>query len=119
MPMILLAIRVQMEILFKGSYPKFMSNKDNEIETMRLINGIITQMLDPNLYYSRFSFLESGKEALDIKLKMKKPPDESKKKFYARSPLVESLVPHPSEGRVRALFSQYQNPYQSAGSLNR
>ena len=108
-----------MEILFKGSYPKFLSNKDNEIETMRLINGIITQMLDPNLFYSRFSFLESGKEALDIKVKINKQQDQTKKKFCARSPLVESLVPHPSEGRVRALFSQIKNPYQSSASLIR
>ena len=33
----------------------------------RLVNGVISELLDPNLYYSRLSFLESGKEALDIK----------------------------------------------------
>jgi hypothetical protein len=34
---------------------------------MKLINDVITHLLDPNLYYSRFSFLESGKEAINIK----------------------------------------------------
>jgi hypothetical protein len=34
---------------------------------MRLINGVITEIFDPNIYYSRFSFLESGKDAIDIK----------------------------------------------------
>ena len=34
---------------------------------MRLINGTITEVLDPNIFYSRLSFLESGKDALDIK----------------------------------------------------
>ena len=34
---------------------------------MKLINDVITHMLDPNLYFSRFSFLESGMEAITIK----------------------------------------------------
>lgn len=34
---------------------------------MKLMNDVITHLLDPNLYYSRFSFLESGKEAINIK----------------------------------------------------
>lgn len=46
-------------------------DKKNYIEReglcMRLVNGVITELLDSNIYYSRFSFLESGKEALDIK----------------------------------------------------
>jgi len=70
MPMILLAIRVEMEVMLKSSYPIFLGIKDNEVETMRLVNGVITQLLDPNVFYSRFSFLESGKDALDIKMKI-------------------------------------------------
>ena len=38
---------------------------------MRLINGVITEIFDPNIYYSRFSFLESGKDAIDIKNDLK------------------------------------------------
>jgi len=34
---------------------------------MKLINDLITQLIDPNLYYSRFSFFESGREAINIK----------------------------------------------------
>ena len=34
---------------------------------MKLINDVITHMLDPNLYYSRFSFLESGMDAINLK----------------------------------------------------
>lgn len=71
MPMILLAIRVEMEVILKISYPTFMENDQNEIKTMQLVNGIITELLDPNLYYSRFSFLESGKDALDLKKKLR------------------------------------------------
>lgn len=38
---------------------------------MKLINDVITHLLDPNLYYSRFSFLESGMEAINIKYEVK------------------------------------------------
>jgi hypothetical protein len=67
MPMILLAIRVEMEVILKVNYPSFMENKANQEKAMRLVNGVITELLDPQIYFSRFSFLESGKEAIDIK----------------------------------------------------
>jgi hypothetical protein len=67
MPMILLAIRVEMEVILKVNYPHFMEDKTNEEITMRSINGVITELLDPKIFYSRFSFLESGKDAIDLK----------------------------------------------------
>lgn len=39
---------------------------------MKLVNDVITHLLDPNLYYSRFSFLESGMEAINIKYDVRK-----------------------------------------------
>lgn len=33
----------------------------------KLMNAFISEVLDPNMNYSRLSFLESGKEAIDIK----------------------------------------------------
>lgn len=47
MPLILLSIRVEMEVIFKVHYPKFMENKTNEMQARRLVNGIITELLDP------------------------------------------------------------------------
>ena len=70
--MILLAIRIEIEVIFKNNYPSFMSEEENDALAMRLINGAITEVLDPKIYYSRFSFLESGKEAIDLKYKMSK-----------------------------------------------
>lgn len=75
MPMIILTIRVEMEVVFKMNYRLFLGNSglnyavspaDQEL-CMRLINGVITEIFDPNIFYSRLSFLESGKDALDIK----------------------------------------------------
>ena len=34
---------------------------------MKLINDLITQLIDPNIFYSRFSFFESGRDAIAIK----------------------------------------------------
>jgi hypothetical protein len=34
---------------------------------VKLINDVITFMIDPNLYFSRFSFLESGMDAITLK----------------------------------------------------
>ena len=31
------------------------------------MNDVITRVLDPNIYYSRMSFFESGREAINIK----------------------------------------------------
>lgn len=88
-----------------------MDIKANEERTMRFVNGVITELLDPKIYYSRFSFLESGKEAIDKKFMMstkntaKSGPQEDKRgKYYTRSALVKNLIPKPSDGRVRALF---------------
>lgn len=72
MPMILLAIRIEIEVIFKNNYPSFMQEDENDALALRLINGAITEVLDPKLYYSRFSFLESGKEAIDLKSKITK-----------------------------------------------
>ena len=84
---------------------------------MRHMNCLITEILDPKIYYSRLSFMESGKDAIDIKHSMFRrsgaiaasaTPSPSlpnvKNKFYTRSTLVKNLFPMPSEGKVRALF---------------
>lgn len=61
-------------------------------------------MLDPNIYYSRMSFFESGRQAINIKYEKSKRTHNSQNKFFTRSALVQQLIPNPSEGKVRALF---------------
>ena len=82
---------------------------------MKHIMGAMTEVVDPKIYYSRFSFLESGKDAIDLKYKKSKrnmmPTSGStlpsiKSKYNVRSTLVKNLIPQPSEGRVRALFGE-------------
>ena len=122
MPMMLLAIRVEIEIILKSNFRSFYavhngSSKQpiHQVMAMRLVNGVITEIFDPNIFFSRLSFLESGKDALDIKTiqRQGKPVNGYKlpkiqNKFYTRSALVSNLIPLPSEGKVRAKFAQNQ-----------
>jgi hypothetical protein len=90
MPMLVLAIRIQIELIFKNSYPKFFEVEKHEKIAMKLINDLITQLVDPNLFYSRFSFFESGRDAIDIKYhKSKQSGSRHKNKFFRRSALVQ------------------------------
>lgn len=78
---------------------------------LRLLNGVISEIFDPNLFHSRLSFLESGKDAIDIKTQLKQGKAHNgfrlpalQTKFYTRSALMTNLIPTPSEGKVRAKF---------------
>ena len=73
MPMIVLAIRMEIEVIFKNSYPEFFSEDTQEKIAMKLINDLITQLIDPNIFYSRFSFFESGRDAIDLKYAVSNP----------------------------------------------
>jgi len=72
---------------------------------MKLINLIVTAVLDPSLFYSRFPFFESDKQAIEIKYNSRKGGNlTSNGKFNTRSALVAALIPKPSEGKLRAMF---------------
>lgn len=89
--MLLLAIRLEIEVIFKNQYPKIFSEEQlHEKIAMKLINDLITQLFDPNLFFSRFSFLESNREAINIKYQKSKQQSNSssQSRFFKRSALV-------------------------------
>ena len=90
MPMIVLAIRIEIEVIFKNSYPLFFEDDTQEKIAMKLINDLITTLIDPNIFYSRFSFFESGRDAITIKyLKSRSAANQSARtKFFTRSALL-------------------------------
>jgi hypothetical protein len=106
MPMLVLAIRMEIELIFKNSYPQFFRDPVHEQIAMKQINDLITQLIDPNLFYSRFSFFESGRDAINIKYYKARTTESQtpQERFYRRSALIEQLFTVPSEGKVRALF---------------
>ena len=65
--MIVLATRILVHRIFKENYPAFFSQPTHEKIAFKLINDVITQLIDSNLHYSRFSFFESGRVAINIK----------------------------------------------------
>lgn len=84
--MLVMIIRFITELVFKLNYSQFFSNKSPQgnsdyaevtkedgyeprhvVRAFQLMNGFISEVLDPNLCYSRLSFLESGKDAIDLK----------------------------------------------------
>jgi hypothetical protein len=78
MPLLLLTTRLEIDVIFHLAFNQFFNNigpsgnklPDEPKHVMianRYMNGVISEILDPNLYYSRFSFLESSKDAIDIK----------------------------------------------------
>lgn len=89
--MIVLAIRMEIEVIFKNSYPEFFGEDTQEKIAMKLINDLITQLIDPNIFYSRFSFFESGRDAINLKYaKARSAAHESaRNKFFTRSALVQ------------------------------
>ena len=86
--MIVLAIRMEIEIIFKNTYKVFFSKEGHTKIAMKLINDVITQLIDPNIFYSRFSFFESGREAINIKYEKSKHQQNGSKKFFTRSALI-------------------------------
>ena len=83
---------------------------------LRLVNGVITELFDPNIFYSRLSFFESGKDAIDIKTVLKQGKSHNgfrlprlQEKFNTRSALMTNLIPNPAEGKVRAKFTAKKN----------
>lgn len=133
MPLLVLTIRLEIDIIFHLSYNKFFNNigpsgnKQHDepkhvMKANRLMNGVITEVLDPNLYYSRFSFLESGKDAIDIKNQLfqgkrvgfqkYKLPSISEK-YYTRSTNVKNFFGESSEGSIRAKFSDNLDSFKS------
>jgi len=136
MPLLIMTARMEIEIIFNMSYDKFFNNigpSGNKqitsnisdtgevldhpahiLQAQRLMNGVITEILDPNIFYSRISFLESGKGAIDLKhdLSMGKKVGFQRyklpsiaEKYYTRSCMVKQFFDESSEGRIRAKFS--------------
>lgn len=118
-----MSMRLEIDIIFKMNYRNFLKNYSGEdlinndishqIKCQRLINGVITEVFDPNIFYSRLSFLESGKDGIDIKYELNAGKlcngyrlPNIQNKFYTRSTLIKNLIPIPSEGKVRKTFQE-------------
>lgn len=101
MPIVILCLRIEVEAIFKYCYPEFFSIENYAEHTLVLLMDVISRLLDPNLFMSRFSFFESDKGSMNSKAKSKKGEiglPALKAKYNTRSSLMKALVPTPSEG---------------------
>lgn len=135
MPVILMAVRVEINVIFQKTFEKFFNNigasgnkqpmtQDGGGQPFhiqkanRLINGVISELLDRNLFYSRLTFLDSDKEGFDVYDQLHqgrrigfqeyKLPNITDK-YYTRSSKVRHLQQSSDVGRVRAKFSDNMN----------
>ena len=67
---------------------------------MKLINDLITQLIDPNIYYSRFSFFESGFEAIEKKYSVSRS-SHPRKLLRQRQSLISFACLESSLSRAR------------------
>lgn len=101
--LLILVIRIISENIFVNSYKQFFSVPSQlQIANMK-IQGVITKLFDPEGYFSRFSFLESGMDALGLQSKTK---SKMSSKYFSTSSMVKSLFPYPQHPRTRALFAK-------------
>ena len=107
MPMIILSIRIIIDTIFRFKYPLVFEHITAGRIVENNITLLITKLLDPNVLYSRFSYLESEDTAIKLKLKQRalSKAHQIQDMFYTNSSLVSSLLVHKSEGKVRRRFT--------------
>lgn len=116
-PVMLLSLRVAVEAIYTKSYPAWFSLKDDVDQTtcgdltMMYINDAITQLFDPNQFYSHISPVESTIEAIRVSQKAqhrmtRKQNDSLRDKFYTTSSTIQSIYPRPSAGNSTRILQQ-------------
>jgi hypothetical protein len=103
MALLLLVLRVEVDYIFSKSYPEFYSVPVQRKVVEYKLQQVITRLLDPEIFLSRLSFLESSLEALHLKPKYR---ENLKGKYYSTSAIVKSLFSVPQHPRARALLAK-------------
>jgi len=119
MPTLVVALRREVDSVFHLKYPLLFKDPTASAAAQTNMTLLLTKLLDPNVLYSRFSSLESGKDAINIKLKQSYSSKTIKVRdlFYTNSALVSAMLPHNAEGTVRARFSNAQAHTLSTAKL--
>ena len=102
-PLLILIIRIIGENIFANSYKQFFSIPSQSQIANQRIQNVISRLFDPEGYFSRFSFLESGMDALGLNSKGR---SKMSSKYFSNSSMVKSLFPYPQHPRTRALFAK-------------
>ena len=101
--LLILIIRILTENIFINHFKQFFSIQTQAMLANQRVQSIISKLFDPDGYFSRFSFLEAGMDALGANLKGK---SKMNSKYFSISSMVKSLFPYPQHPRTRALFAK-------------
>lgn len=101
--LLLLVLRIEVDYIFTKSFPEFLTVPVQRKVLQFKLQQVITRLLDPEVFLSRLSFLESSLEALHLKPKYR---ENLKGKYYSTSAIVKSLFPVPQHPRARALLAK-------------
>ncbi|CAG9326247.1 unnamed protein product [Blepharisma stoltei] len=99
----ILIMRMIVENIFVNSYKQFFAVPAQKKIACEKIQFVITKLFDPECFYSRISFLESGIDALSVAGKAR---SKMSAKYYSTSSVVKSLFPNPQHPRTRALLAK-------------
>eukprot|EP01065_Artemidia_motanka_P025094 TRINITY_DN29980_c0_g1_i1.p1 TRINITY_DN29980_c0_g1~~TRINITY_DN29980_c0_g1_i1.p1 ORF type:complete len:811 (+),score=299.61 TRINITY_DN29980_c0_g1_i1:51-2483(+) len=101
LPLTLLAVRVVTEAVFSNCYPKWAGSTDG-VTSLRRIDSLITQLLDPMGYLSHVSVVESSPQALRV-LHRKRAPQRMPLTFT--SPMIRFVVGEARSKEAKALLA--------------
>jgi hypothetical protein len=101
--LLILIIRIISENIFANSFKQFFSIAMQAQAANQRLQCVISKLFDPEGYFSRFSFLESGMDALGANLRAK---TKMSAKYFSTSSMVKSLFPYPQHPRTRAMFAK-------------
>eukprot|EP01062_Namystynia_karyoxenos_P052053 TRINITY_DN4130_c2_g1_i1.p1 TRINITY_DN4130_c2_g1~~TRINITY_DN4130_c2_g1_i1.p1 ORF type:complete len:929 (+),score=239.98 TRINITY_DN4130_c2_g1_i1:104-2890(+) len=101
LPIMLLGVRVVTEAIFTNCYPKWAAAAEGKY-TLRRIDELITQLLDPMGYLSHISVVESSPQALRV-LHRKRMPQRMPLAFT--SPMIRFVVGEARSKEAKALLA--------------
>ena len=95
LPVLLLSVRMAVEGLLRGGFPKWWTTVDGA-ETLARVDLMIEQMFDPNAYHSHITPLESTSEAIRIAARdeLFLKPRSRGARYLATSSIVTTALPH-------------------------
>ncbi|KAH7474488.1 uncharacterized protein KRP23_8619 [Phytophthora ramorum] len=109
-PLLLLALRVDVETLVRLQYPTSFSCVSEEMDRMlQVIDARISQLLDPDAHWSRLAVLETTHEAGQARASSSFQRDRRHRRlrdqFFQTSAVLHGLFPEPSSGNCRRVMT--------------
>jgi hypothetical protein len=109
-PLLLLALRVDVETLVRLQYPiSFSCAADEMARLLQVLDARISQLFDPDANWSRLAVLETTHEAGQARasssFQQARRQRRLRDQFFQTSAVLQGLFPEPSSGRSRRVLT--------------